>query len=161
MAGMLEGKVALVTGAGGGIGREIALAMAKAGARVLINDIGASLAGEGRSQTPAEETKRLIEEAGGEAAISTDSVAEWASARQIVKAALDHFGRLDAVVNNAGILRDAIFHRMAPEDWLAVISVHLNGSFFVSRAAADQYRKQESGAFVHVTSTSGLIGNMG
>jgi NAD(P)-dependent dehydrogenase (short-subunit alcohol dehydrogenase family) len=161
MAGMMEGKVALVTGAGGGIGREIALAMAKAGARVLINDIGALLSGEGRSGTPAEETKRLIEAAGGEAAISTDSVAEWASAQQIVKAALDRFGRLDAVVNNAGILRDAIFHRMSPEDWLAVISVHLNGSFFVSRAAADQYRKQESGAFVHVTSTSGLIGNMG
>ena len=161
MAGMMEGKVALVTGAGGGIGREIAIAMAKAGAKVLINDIGASLAGEGRSGTPAEETKRLIETAGGEAAISTDSVAEWSSAQQIVKAALDHFGRLDAVVNNAGILRDAIFHRMSPQDWLAVISVHLNGSFFVSRAAADQYRKQESGAFVHVTSTSGLIGNMG
>ena len=161
MAGMLDGKVALVTGAGGGIGREIAIAMAKAGARVLINDIGASLSGEGRSGTPAEETKRLIEAAGGTAAISTDSVAEWASAQQIVKAALDHFGRLDAVVNNAGILRDAIFHRMSPEDWLAVISVHLNGSFFVSRAAADQYRKQESGAFVHITSTSGLIGNMG
>ncbi|MGH7090375.1 MAG: SDR family NAD(P)-dependent oxidoreductase, partial [Stellaceae bacterium] len=161
MAGMLEGKVAVVTGAGGGIGRAIAIAMAKAGAKVLINDIGASLAGEGRSGTPAEETKKLIEEAGGTAAISTDSVAEWASAQKIVEAALDHFGRLDAVVNNAGILRDAIFHRMAPEDWLAVIGVHLNGSFFVSRAAADQYRKQESGAFVHITSTSGLIGNMG
>ncbi|HJU18155.1 MAG TPA: SDR family NAD(P)-dependent oxidoreductase [Stellaceae bacterium] len=161
MAGMLEGKVALVTGAGGGIGREIAIAMGKAGAKVLINDIGASLAGEGRSGTPAEETKKLIEAAGGAAAINTDSVAEWSSAQKIIEAALDHFGRLDAVVNNAGILRDAIFHRMSPEDWLAVISVHLNGSFFVSRAAADQYRKQESGAFVHVTSTSGLIGNMG
>ena len=161
MVGRLEGKAAAVTGAGGGIGREIAIAMARAGAKVIINDIGASLTGEGRSATPAEETKQLIEAAGGAAANSTDSVAEWGSAQKIVQAALDHFGGLDVVVNNAGVLRDQIFHRMTPEDWLTVISVHLNGSFFVSRAAADQYRKQESGAFVHITSTSGLIGNMG
>ena len=161
MAGTVEGKIAIVTGAGGGIGREIAIAMARAGAKVVINDIGASLAGEGRSATPAEETKQLIEGTGGTAAISTDSVAEWGSAQKIVQTALDQFGGLDVVVNNAGVLRDQIFHRMTPEDWLAVISVHLNGSFFVSRAAADQYRKQESGAFVHITSTSGLIGNMG
>ena len=138
MAGMLEGKIAIVTGAGGGIGREIAIAMARAGAKVVINDIGASLSGEGQSATPAEETKQLIEKGGGAAAINTDSVAEYASAQKIVQAALDHFGGLDIVVNNAGVLRDQIFHRMTPEDWLAVISVHLNGSFFVSRAAADQ-----------------------
>jgi NAD(P)-dependent dehydrogenase (short-subunit alcohol dehydrogenase family) len=158
---MLEGKVALVTGAGGGIGRAIAVAMAASGAAVLINDIGASLAGEGNSATPAEETKAIIEQAGGKAAISTDSVSEWSSARKIVQAALDAFGRIDIVVNNAGILRDVIFHRMTPEDWLAVINVHLNGSFFVSRAAAEHFRKQESGAYVHMTSTSGLIGNFG
>ncbi|GAN76036.1 oxidoreductase/short-chain dehydrogenase/reductase SDR [Acidisphaera rubrifaciens HS-AP3] len=158
---LLHGKVAIVTGAGGGIGREIALAMALAGARVLINDIGASLGGEGQSGTPAQQTKLIIEQRGGEAAISTDSVADWASARSIVTAALDHFGRVDIVVNNAGILRDTIFHKMTPEDWTSVINVHLNGTFFVSRAAADVFRKQESGAFVHMTSTSGLIGNFG
>src|ERR1700724_59989 len=161
MAGMLEGKIAAVTGAGGGIGREIAIAMALAGAKVLITDIGASLAGEGRCATPAEETKQLIEGAGGAAAISPDSVAEWSSAQKIVQAALDHFGGLAVVLHHAGWLRDQIFRRMTPEDWLAVISVHLNGSFLVSRAAADQYRKQESGAYVHIASTSGLIGNMG
>ncbi len=158
---MLEGKVAVVSGAGGGIGREIALAMALAGAKVVINDIGASLTGEGQSGTPAEQTRQIIIQRGGEAAISTESVAEWASAKRIVQAALDHFGRLDIVVNNAGILRDVIFHKMSPEDWLAVINVHLNGSFFLSRAAAEPFRAQESGAFVHMTSTSGLIGNFG
>src|ERR1700752_5165532 len=106
MAGMLDGKIAVVTGAGGGIGREIAIAMARAGAKVIINDIGASLAGEGRSASPAEETKRLIEGAGGAAAISTDSVAEWSSAQKIVQAALDHFGGLDVVGNNAGVFPD-------------------------------------------------------
>lgn len=158
---LLQGKVALVTGAGGGIGRAIALAMAEAGADVLINDIGVSLTGEGGSETPAEETKRLIEEKGGRAAISTESVAEWAAAKRSVEAAIDHFGRIDVVVNNAGILRDMIFHKMSPEDWLAVINVHLNGSFYISRAAAEHFRKQESGAYVHMTSTSGLIGNFG
>jgi NAD(P)-dependent dehydrogenase (short-subunit alcohol dehydrogenase family) len=161
MAGMMEGKVVVVTGSGGGIGREIALAMAAAGAKVIINDVGASLSGEGLSATPAQQTKQLIEQRGGAAEISTDSVAEWGSARKIVQAALDHYGRIDGVVNNAGILRDVIFHRMSPEEWLAVIGVHLNGSFFVSRAAAEHFRKQESGTFVHITSTSGLIGNFG
>ncbi len=158
---MLEGKVAVVTGAGGGIGREIALAMALAGARIVINDIGASLSGEGASASPAEQTRQIILQRGGEAVISTDSVADWASAQRIIAAALDAFGRVDIVVNNAGILRDVIFHKMSPEDWLAVINVHLNGSFFTSRAAAEHFRRQESGAYVHMTSTSGLIGNFG
>ena len=158
---MLEGKVAVVTGAGGGIGREIALAMALAGARVVINDIGVSLTGEGGSASPAEQTKQIIEQRGGEAAINTDSVADWGSAQKIVQTAMDSFGRIDIVVNNAGVLRDVIFHKMTPDDWLFVINVHLNGSFFVSRAAAEHFRKQESGAFVHMTSTSGLVGNFG
>ncbi|WP_203073266.1 SDR family NAD(P)-dependent oxidoreductase [Falsiroseomonas ponticola] len=159
---MLEGKVAVVTGAGGGIGREIALAMALAGAAVVVNDIGASLTGEGpTSTTPGEQTVAIIQQRGGRAVVNTDSVAEWANAQRIVQTALDSFGRIDIVVNNAGILRDQIFHKMSPEEWLAVINVHLNGSFFVSRAAAEHFRKQGSGAYVHMTSTSGLIGNFG
>jgi NAD(P)-dependent dehydrogenase (short-subunit alcohol dehydrogenase family) len=157
----IEGKVAIVTGAGSGIGQAIALAMAAAGARVVINDIGVSLHGEGGSQSPAMQTQAMIQERGGEAVINTDSVSEWDNAKRIVECALDSFGQVDIVVNNAGILRDAIFHKMSPEDWLAVINVHLNGSFFVSRAASEHFRKQGSGAFVHMTSTSGLIGNVG
>ena len=158
---MLEGKVAIVTGAGGGIGREIAVAMALAGASVVVNDIGASLAGAGQSSSPAEQTQQIIAQRGGQSVISTDSVSSWASAQRIVQAAMDGFGRIDIVVNNAGILRDVIFHKMAPEDWLQVIDVHLNGSFFVSRAAAEHFRAQNSGAYVHMTSTSGLVGNFG
>lgn len=158
---MLKDKVAIVTGAGGGIGREIALAMALEGAAVVINDIGVSLTGEGGSASPAEQTKLIIEQRGGRAVINTDSVADWHSARHIVQCALDAFGRIDIVVNNAGILRDVIFHKMTEQDWRSVIDVHLNGSFYVSRAAAEPFRAQNSGAFVHMTSTSGLIGNLG
>jgi len=161
MPAMMEGKVAVVTGAGGGIGREIAIMMAGQGAKVIIADIGASLSGEGGSASPAEQTKALIAQNGGVSEICTESVSTWDSARKIIQSAMDHFGRIDAVVNNAGILLDGIFHRMTADDWLSVISVHLNGSFFVSRAAAEEYRKQQSGSFVHITSTSGLIGNLG
>ncbi|PWS38046.1 3-hydroxyacyl-CoA dehydrogenase [Falsiroseomonas bella] len=159
---MLAGKVAVVTGAGGGIGREIALAMALAGAKVVVNDIGASLTGQGpTSATPGEQTVQIIAQRGGEAVLNTESVSAWDSAQKIVQAALSAFGRIDIVVNNAGILRDQIFHKMSVEDWRAVIDVHLNGTFYVSRAAAEHFRKQGSGAFVHMTSTSGLIGNFG
>ena len=161
MPNMLEGKVAIVTGAGNGIGREIAVMMAGQGAKVIINDIGASVSGEGTDASPAQQTKAIIAQNGGQSEISTESVSSWASAQKIVQSALDHFGRIDIVVNNAGILRDQIFHRMTPEEWDAVIAVHLNGSFYVSRAAATHFRQQQSGAYVHMSSTSGLIGNFG
>lgn len=159
---MLKGKVAIVTGAGGGIGREIALAMAMAGAKVMVNDIGASLTGIGTtSATPGEQTKAIIEQRGGQAVTNMDSVADWDSAQRVVASAIDAFGQVDIVVNNAGILRDQIFHKMTPEEWRSVIDVHLNGSFYISRAAAEYFRAQGSGAYIHMTSTSGLIGNVG
>jgi NAD(P)-dependent dehydrogenase (short-subunit alcohol dehydrogenase family) len=158
---MLKDKVAIVTGAGGGIGREIALAMAAAGASVVVNDIGASLTGEGADKGPADRVVDEIRAGGGSAAASTESVAGWTSANRIVQTALDAFGRIDCIVNNAGILRDRLFHKMTPEDWEAVIQVHLMGSFYVSRAAATHFRDQERGAYIHMTSTSGLIGNVG
>jgi len=158
---MLAGKVAVVTGAGGGIGRGIALAMAAAGAKVVVNDIGASLAGEGAGPGPAQQVVDEIIQAVGQAVPITDSVAGRASANNIVETAVQQFGRIDIVVNNAGNLRDRVFHKMSDEEWSQVIDVHLNGSFFVSRAAANYFREQESGAFVHMTSTSGLIGNVG
>lgn len=161
MSRMMEGKVVIVTGAGGGIGRDIALAMAGEGAKVVVNDVGASMTGEGHDVGPAQRVVDEIRAAGGEAAANTDSVAEAAAAARIVTTALDAFGRLDAVINNAGILRDRFFHKMSVEEFDAVIKVHLYGSYFVSRAAATHFKEQESGAFVHMTSTSGLIGNYG
>mgnify|MGYP006195868789 FL=1 len=158
---LLEGKVAVVTGAGGGIGRDFALAFAAAGAAVVVNDIGASVHGEGRDAGPAEKVAAEIRAAGGKAASSTDSVADWESANRIVKCAVDSFGKVDIVVNNAGILRDRFFFNMSVEEWRAVIDVHLNGSFYVSRAAAPHFRSQQSGCYVHMTSTSGLVGNLG
>jgi NAD(P)-dependent dehydrogenase (short-subunit alcohol dehydrogenase family) len=158
---MLEGKVAVVTGAGGGIGRAVAVGLARAGAAVVINDIGVSLSGEGGSASPAEVALAEIKSFGGRGAISTDSVADWAAAQRIIATACATFGRVDIVVNNAGILRDAIFHKMEPEQWLAVLGVHLNGAFFVSRAAAGAFKDQQSGTFIHMTSASGLVGNVG
>lgn len=157
----LENKVAIVTGGGGGIGREIALALAAEGASVVVNDIGVSLTGNGGSDSPAEETCGLITQKGGKAVISNDSVSSWKSAQLIIQKALDTFGKIDIVINNAGILRDTIFHKMDPSDWEDVVNVHLNGGFYVSRAAAPYFREQSSGAYVHMTSTSGLIGNFG
>ena len=158
---MVAGKVAVVTGAGGGIGREIALLMARHGAKVVVNDIGASLSGDGRSAGPAEQVVDEIRALGGEAVASTDSVADPASAERIVGSALAAFGRIDCIVNNAGILRDRIFHKMSVDDWDSVLKVHLHGAFFVSRAAAPHFKEQGSGSMIHMTSTSALIGNFG
>ena len=154
-------KVALVTGAGRGIGAEIAKSLAAHGAHVVVNDIGGSETGIGEDQTPATQTLTEIRRAGGSAEVNFDSVTDNASAKKMIQQALDCFGRIDIVVNNAGILRDTIFHKMEEEDWDAVINVHLKGSFNVSNAAARHFRKQESGCFIHLTSTSGLIGNVG
>ena len=159
--GLLDGKVALVTGAGRGVGRDIALQMAGQGARVLINDLGGSETGEGASDSPAMAVVREIEAMGGEAAANTDSVAGFKAAQGMVDQAYEELGGLDIVVNNAGILRDTIFHKMTEEDWDLVIAVHLKGSFNISRAAATVFRGQESGSMIHMTSTSGLIGNFG
>lgn len=158
----LEGKVVVVTGSGRGIGREMAILAAKEGASVVVNDLGATVDGEGEiSQKPADEVVETIRKAGGKAVANYDSVSEPKSAENIIKTAIDAFGRVDGVINNAGILRDRIFHRMSMMDWDQVIKVHLYGAFYVSRAAANHFKEQESGAFVHFTSTSGLIGNFG
>lgn len=161
MSTMLEGKVVIVTGSGGGIGRDMALAMAKEGAKVVVNDIGTSTTGEGHDDGPAQKVVNEIKAAGGEAVANTDSVSDANAAAKIVQCALDSFGKLDGIVNNAGILRDRFFHKMSVDEWDAVIKVHLYGSYYVARAAANHFKEQESGAMVHMTSTSGLIGNFG
>ena len=162
MANSLQDKVVVVTGAGRGIGREIAILAAREGAKVVVNDLGAGADGEGsKDASPAEEVVAAIRKEGGVAVINTDSVAESSGAVNIIKTAVDNFGRIDSVINNAGILRDRIFHKMSVVDFELVIKVHLMGTFYVSRAAANYFRDQESGSYVHFTSTAGLIGNFG
>ena len=161
MSDVVSSKVAIVTGAGRGIGRGIALLMAREGARVVVCDIGASLDGAGTDIGPAQAVVDEIKKSGGEAIASTLSISAPGNADKIVQAALDAFGRVDFLVNNAGILRDRIFHRMSWSDWSDVIDVHLHGSFAMSRACAGHFREQNSGSFVHMTSTSGLVGNFG
>jgi NAD(P)-dependent dehydrogenase (short-subunit alcohol dehydrogenase family) len=159
--GMLEGKVVAITGAGRGVGREIALLSAAHGAAVVVNDPGVGGGGEGGDAGPAQETVNDIVAAGGKAHANFASVADPAGAASIIEDAVQHFGRIDAVVNNAGILRDAIWHKLSYEDWRAVIDVNLTGAFNVSKAATPYFREQQSGSFIHFTSTSGLIGNIG
>jgi NAD(P)-dependent dehydrogenase (short-subunit alcohol dehydrogenase family) len=158
---VLKGKVAVVTGAARGVGREVAQLMARQGARVVVNDYGGSAVGTGADRKPADEVVDEIRRAGGEAVANYDSVASMGGGQAIVKAAVDAFGRVDIVVNNAGILRDRMIFNMTEEEWDAVIDTHLKGTFAVTRAAAPLMREQKSGRFINMTSTSGLIGNVG
>jgi len=158
---MLKGKVAVVTGAARGVGREIAMLMARQGARVVVNDYGGSEVGTGSDRKPADEVVDEIRRAGGEAVANYESVASMAGGQAIIKTAMDAFGRVDIVVNNAGILRDRMIFNMSEEEWDAVINTHLKGTFAVTRAAAPIMREQKWGRFINMTSTSGLIGNVG
>lgn len=158
---MLKDKVIIVTGAGGGIGKALAVEAAKAGAAIVVNDIGVSLSGEADDLGAAQTVVKEIEDAGGRAVASTHSVSDPGEAQGIVQTAIDAFGRLDGVINNAGILRDSFFHKMSHENFDSVVKVHLYGTWNVSRAAAPILKEQGSGAFVHMTSTSALIGNYG
>jgi NAD(P)-dependent dehydrogenase (short-subunit alcohol dehydrogenase family) len=157
---MLEGKVVLVTGAGNGIGAEIAKLAAEQGAKVVVNDLGSSQFGVGADTSPAQKVADEIRASGGDAVPSFHSVATWDSAHAIVDDALKAYGRLDVVVNNAGVLRDTMFHKMSDDDWQTVLGVTFSGYFYVARAAANQFKNQNSGCYVHMSSTSGLIGNL-
>jgi NAD(P)-dependent dehydrogenase (short-subunit alcohol dehydrogenase family) len=138
----LDGKVAIVTGAGRGIGREHALALAGAGAKVVVNDIGGSSAGEGQDQTPAQSVAHEIKGAGGEAVANYDNVADFQGAEQLIKQAISEFGHLDILVNNAGIIRDRMIVNLTEDEWDAVINVHLKGHFAPTRHAAAYWREQ-------------------
>jgi NAD(P)-dependent dehydrogenase (short-subunit alcohol dehydrogenase family) len=160
--GVLDGKVVLVTGAAGGIGRECALLAAREGAKVVVNDLGASLSGDDPGTASAAEAMAAeIRAAGGEAIANSESVASLAAVQAMVQEALSKWGRIDAVINPAGILRDRMFHKMSEAEWDAVISVHLRGAFNVSRATVELFREQGGGSYVHFTSTTALIGNVG
>lgn len=157
----LDGKVALITGAGNGIGKETALAFAAAGAKVVVNDYGTRIDGEGRDAGPAQSVVTEIKASGGEAVANTDSVTDRQAAAGMVQQALDTYGRIDIVVNNAGTVRFAPFDQMTFEDWDNLIQVHLYGSFLVARAAAPHFRDQGSGSYIHMSSAAGLVGNRG
>src|SRR3954470_3556259 len=163
----LSGKVAIVTGAGRGIGREHALALAHAGAKLVVNDLGASLAGEGASEGPAHDVVREIEALGGEAIANGENVADFAGAERMVQAAIDRFGKLDILVNNAGILRDRMLVNMEEHEWDAVIAVHLKGHFAPLRHAAAHWRERSKAGedvrarVINTSSPSGVFGNVG
>jgi NAD(P)-dependent dehydrogenase (short-subunit alcohol dehydrogenase family) len=156
-----DGKVAVITGAGGGLGRQHALLLASRGARVVVNDIGGSVSGEGADRGPAEHVVQEIRDAGGEAVSDGNSVSTAEGGEAIIRTALDEFGRVDIVINNAGILRDKSFHNLTPELLEAVIDVHLKGAFYVTRPAWVQMREQGYGRVVNTSSNSGILGNFG
>src|SRR5918999_1304470 len=163
----LDGKVAIVTGAGRGIGKEHALALASAGAKLVVNDLGGSSAGEGQDQTPAQSVADEIKGFGGAAVANYDNVADFQGAENLVKQAIDEFGRLDILVNNAGIIRDRMIVNMSEQEWDAVIAVHLKGHFAPTRHAAAYWREQSkagnqiNGRVINTSSPSGVFGNVG
>src|SRR3954463_10490961 len=163
----LEGKVAVVTGAGRGIGREHALALARAGAKVVVNDLGAALSGEGHDDTPAQQVVKEIEALGGEAVANAENVADFSGAERMVQQTLERFGRLDILINNAGILRDRMLVNMSEAEWDAVINVHLKGHFAPSRHAAAHWRERSKAGedvrarVINTSSPSGVFGNVG
>lgn len=167
MGKLCEGRVVIITGAGRGIGREHALAFAREGARVVVNDIGAQPDGEGRSEGPAGEVVDAIREAGGEAIANGADVADWDEAGAMVQQAVDHFGRLDVLVNNAGFLRDRMLVNTSVEEWDAVINVHLRGHFCPTRHAAAYWRAQSKAGeavdarLINTSSGAGLLGSVG
>ena len=167
MGSLCKGRVVVVTGAGRGIGRGHALAFAEEGAKVVVNDLGGAADGSGASKGPAEEVAQEIRDAGGEAVANTDDVADWKGAESMIQQALDEFGQLDVVVNNAGILRDRMLFNMTVEEWDDVIRVHLRGTFCSSRIAAAHWRelskggRNVSGRIINTSSVSGLMGNAG
>jgi NAD(P)-dependent dehydrogenase (short-subunit alcohol dehydrogenase family) len=161
MTGVLSGKVVIVTGAGRGVGAEIAKLAAREGARVVVNDLGGNESGKGEDLGPAQQVVAEIAAAGGDAIANGSSVASWQGAHDLFAAAMNTFGDVDAIVNNAGVLRDVMFHKMSEPDWDTVVAVNLKGCFNVARAAAPHFKDKQKGSFVHMTSTSGLIGNFG
>ena len=157
----VQDRVIVVTGAGGGLGREYALTLAKEGASVVVNDLGGARDGTGAGHSMADQVVAEIKDGGGRAVANYDSVADAAGAANIVKTALDEFGKIDGIVSNAGILRDGTFHKMTDEAWDSVLKVHLYGGYNVIRAAWPHFREQGFGRVVVATSTSGLFGNFG